>query len=905
MRMINTEAKRVLLFSLVFLFSLGLVGEAVSAIEYYVSTTGSDITGDGSFGNPWQTINHTQYNVGAYDTIYIAAGEYPENADIIFNPPEGTTWSGAGVSTKLFTMGLYNNDFVITNDFVTISHCKIGMGVCPKLVLNNNGFTAMDCQSACWFEGSPTNLYFEDVWTSEGELFVVDFYNFGAYTCTNCQFNGFGWQGTNTFGYFRITGTGNSFTNMQLNSEIGWSDIFCADATFSNCFIDHEHIWGSSGNSMDLVELSGSSSSLTIVKDASADGQQSITNCIGIEKISVDAGASLSVSWYEKKFFETSNNLWTTITSTETSLVVAGGSSDVVFTERPLAITPSNTLDMLVTTWQTSGDYIKKFNASCATPAATFTYTIGDMPIDTNVQISTNMGWAKVHTTDGSGQFTGTYDGGWSEKVFTVGLLDETAFSDLNYTSYVDVGDNSTVIRINASNPSNVSSVWIEENSTQAFENSSMALESGTNVSGIYNYSLNCSSLGEISFRIYADDSYGQLANTSAYAIFVQDISVSIGSDRSVYGLGENITVSGKAVLLPDGTNLTGNNITIYLNGTELLYNATTGLIEENGNETLSTDAGGNYTYIISAQSQEGDHTIKVNLTDSNGIYGENETVFGVDITPLNITIISPGNTTALPAGTTQVWINITTDKNAVCRYNATDADYENSTNFTSTGGTNHSFLYTGLSNGNTYNLYYWCNDTNGNINTNSTYHTFSVSVQSTYCGDGLCNGGETCSSCPFDCGSCGSGSNWIFIHHHTDENETNETNMSIIEPMIDNMTDNTTIEQDLDRTRAKEKIDEVKSGLRQYDEKAKEKIIEAETAFSNGDYEDAYKLAVEAERLFFGMDTENATDDDTGNSWIVYLVLFSLLAVVLYVGYTSAPEIIGKLKAGIKLKRQ
>ena len=956
MRLINTESKRVLLFSLVFLLSLSLVGEAVSATEYYVKTDGNDSLDGLTWDTAWQTINHTQANVavgggqwyrdnepewiemlkdeainnygslkwfylddtsegwgpwhGLFNVIHIATGTYDETSSFIFNPPAWTRWEGEGLaSTNLFMSG-YDNHFDMTNDYVGIVGCKLGtyVNVYFDLGINTDNFF-IDCLMGVWIgcgwveSGDRTNLYFNNC-SAVNDCWVFDFDDGASCRSINGIFDNLIWADDTGSGYFNLGGTGNIVKNYYIGNWIGESKIYSADASISDSHFSHLELWGSSGNIINDCDFVGTTvgEKLNVLKDASADGQQLLTDCT-MKRTTVASGAQLTCDWTDHKFYETSNGLWTTITTSKISLVVAGGSSDVVFTERPLAITPSNTMDVLVTTWQTSGDYIKEFNASCAVPAATFTYTIGDMPIDTKVRISTGTGWDSIHTTDGSGQFTGTYDGGWSEKVFAVGLLDETVFSDLNYTPYVDVGDNSTVIRINVSNPSNVTSVWIEENSTGIPKNSSMILESGTNVSGIYNYSLNYSLVCEISFRIYANDSYDQLANTSVYAIFVRDISVSVDSDRPVYSACENITVSGKAILLPDGTNLTDNNITVYLDETELFYNATTGLIEENGNETLSTDSGGNYNYIFSAPSQEGNHTIKVNLTDPNGIYGENETVFDVDMTSQNMTIISPENETALPAGTTQVWINITTDENATCRYNTTDFVYENSTNFTSTGGTNHSFLYTGLSNGNTYNLYYRCNDSYGNINTNSTYHTFSVSVQSAYCGDGICNNGETCLTCLADCGSCWSGSSGSFILFYVDENatnETNETNMSLTEPMIYNMTENTTTKQDINKSKAKEKIDEVRSRLKHYDDKAREKIIEAEAAFGGDKYIDAYNLAVEAENLLVETDDGNtATDEDHKNPWIIYFVLFSLLAVILYGCYRSAPEILGKLKAG------
>jgi len=43
---------------------------------YYVSTTGSDETGDGSYSNPWKTIQHAVGQVSSGDTIMVASGTY-------------------------------------------------------------------------------------------------------------------------------------------------------------------------------------------------------------------------------------------------------------------------------------------------------------------------------------------------------------------------------------------------------------------------------------------------------------------------------------------------------------------------------------------------------------------------------------------------------------------------------------------------------------------------------------------------------------------------------------------------------------------------------------------------------------------------------------------------------------
>jgi len=67
-----------ILFILVLVVSLGLAMPVAAdpGTTYYVSTTGGDETGDGSYLDPWRTIQHAVDQVALGDTIMVLPGEY-------------------------------------------------------------------------------------------------------------------------------------------------------------------------------------------------------------------------------------------------------------------------------------------------------------------------------------------------------------------------------------------------------------------------------------------------------------------------------------------------------------------------------------------------------------------------------------------------------------------------------------------------------------------------------------------------------------------------------------------------------------------------------------------------------------------------------------------------------------
>jgi hypothetical protein len=95
---------------------------------------------------------------------------------------------------------------------------------------------------------------------------------------------------------------------------------------------------------------------------------------------------------------------------------------------------------------------------------------------------------------------------------------------------------------------------------------------------------------------------------------------------------------------------------------------------------------------------------------------------------------LSAGQPTGtLPSGTTQTTLSVTTNENAVCRYATTaGVPYGSMANvFTTTGGTTHSTLVTGLADGGSYSYYVRCQDSSGNTDSSDFVISFAVTIDS------------------------------------------------------------------------------------------------------------------------------------------------------------------------------
>ncbi len=100
------------------------------------------------------------------------------------------------------------------------------------------------------------------------------------------------------------------------------------------------------------------------------------------------------------------------------------------------------------------------------------------------------------------------------------------------------------------------------------------------------------------------------------------------------------------------------------------------------------------------------------------------------DTTAPTATITAPTAGQVLPAGTASTTLAVTTNENATCKWNSTDASYSSMTgSMAGTGTMSHTATLTGLVNGTSYTRYVRCQDVAGNPMTTSQSRTFSVAV--------------------------------------------------------------------------------------------------------------------------------------------------------------------------------
>ncbi len=187
------------------------------------------------------------------------------------------------------------------------------------------------------------------------------------------------------------------------------------------------------------------------------------------------------------------------------------------------------------------------------------------------------------------------------------------------------------------------------------------------------------------------------------------------------------VPVSGANITVNDNTGAAVVSTTTAADGTAV-FPLVQNKIYNTNDAVLSITPYTPHTLIVSAPNY---NTYSASLTMDSPktitVILSNKT--SSDVNPPTLSGGSPSGT--LSPGTTQTTLSVTTDENAICKYSTSpNTDYASMTDtFSTTGGTSHSTIAPGLTDGNSYAYYVRCEDVSGNADTSDYQISFSVAA--------------------------------------------------------------------------------------------------------------------------------------------------------------------------------
>jgi len=184
---------------------------------------------------------------------------------------------------------------------------------------------------------------------------------------------------------------------------------------------------------------------------------------------------------------------------------------------------------------------------------------------------------------------------------------------------------------------------------------------------------------------------------------------------------------------------LTGNNVNSTITNITVTVNSSTNLTQI-WNTTLLVNISNNLTTIVE---------FNWTFNASNILILQNLTVLVSPANSSNGSILVQGLKLGEQNTTKTVYFDRILNGTGICIKDIEINSIKNISN--SCNGANETWMTCpGISGG--YNCSYWNNDTQYRLS--GLLHSGAKEL-ATYCGDSSCNGGETCSSCSTDCGSC------------------------------------------------------------------------------------------------------------------------------------------------------
>lgn len=117
---------------------------APPADAYYVATTGSDSTGNGSQSNPWKTIQYGINQLVAGKTLYVESGTYNESLNVGVSGNSGSVITIAGASGA--TVNIKGMEFAKGTEYVNASnfHVAVPSGAWGVFLRGTNQYITLD-----------------------------------------------------------------------------------------------------------------------------------------------------------------------------------------------------------------------------------------------------------------------------------------------------------------------------------------------------------------------------------------------------------------------------------------------------------------------------------------------------------------------------------------------------------------------------------------------------------------------------------------------------------------------------------------------------------------------------------------------------------------------------------------
>jgi PGF-pre-PGF domain-containing protein len=725
-----------LLISLILLFSLNVFGTQYTVCsggcDFNNITTGlENVTGT---NNTIAIIESGNYLVTSLTTFYIndssnSGGIYINEEDVAIDFGD-INLSGAGTG-----YGIY-----IVSDNITISNCNIenySIGIYFEST-SSSYLTNNTISSSNWgIRLSSTNYTtIKDNIISNIAATALQFIN----TAVNNTF----WNNQITSSTLDIDSSGTETSNTILNSSFDETSLnFDASAQLYVKWYFNTHLNDTNSNNVAGATINITDISSNLLYSLTTNGL-GITSTQNITEYLANTAGYTYYSNFTFYAYNSSNHVNNTINISSSTTI------SLTFDLEPATITistPTNNTNLSnSTTWT---------NVTITTDELTdCSYNLSNSGFD-----YTNEGIPTTDSADGLTHWF-NYTGLTSNTTYSLYYKCNDSHDNINtesthHTFYINqTPPDSTPAIITISNPTNNtnlsnSTTWINisiatdeladcsynlSNSGFDYTNEGVAMaDSGDGLAHWFNYT---GLTDDTTYTLYykCNDSLGNINTESTYHTFY----INQTPPDSTPAI---ITISNPTNNTNLSNSTTWTNVTITTDElADCSYNLSNSGFDYTNEGVAMTNSGDGlaHWFNYTALTDDTTYTLYYKCNDSLGNINTESThhTFYInqtppDSTPAIITISNPTNNTDLSNNTAWVNVSITTNEQSSCHYNLSNTAFNYATQgvvMTSSGdGLAHWFNYTGLVSNSSYDLYYKCNDTTGNVNTNSKHHTFNI----------------------------------------------------------------------------------------------------------------------------------------------------------------------------------